>query len=107
MKEFRFEISASVLVDHDAEFKSEITATNYDEAYAKAQAIIKAEKVLDEGTLIINMNTEDLARELGNMAANDDEPWVPVELTRELERVKDDCQELYATLEFVVLNANK
>lgn len=55
----------------------------------------------------MEMDITELARELGNLAADDsDDDWSPVCLTSELESVKE-CKELMSTLEWIVSNANK
>ena len=45
-----------------------------------------------------------LARELGNLASEDDSDWEPVQLAQELEEIKGK-EELIATLEWIVCNA--
>lgn len=105
-KEFTWHCGASSLVD-DNYIKFDIKATNVLEAQEKAFKYAMDSKVLDGGSVDMEMDITELARELGNLAADDsDDDWSPVYLTSELESVKG-CKELMSTLEWIVSNANK
>lgn len=103
MKNFLWHCGASVLVD-DAYSKLDVIAPNPASAYGQCFEKVRNDIVLDEGTIDVRMDTKELARELGNLAIEDDSYWEPVELTRELEEISDK-EELIATLEWIVCNA--
>lgn len=104
MKEFTFHCGADCLVDN-VYHKFDIKANGVEEAWCKAMDHIRESKVLDEGTLDIEMDKRELAIALGNLAADNDKDWEPVMLLQELDEVKDK-KELISTLEWIVSNAN-
>ena len=104
MKEFTQNCGVGVLVD-DAYATFEVKASTIKEAYEKAYAFMSKANVYDEGSLEIHMDVTELAKELGNLASEDNSEWEPVELTREINAL-DKNSELYNTLEWIVCNAN-
>lgn len=104
-KEFLFHCGASVLVD-DAYATWECKAKTVEEAFMMAMEHAQKSSVLDSGTVHTHMDQKDLARELGNIASENDDDWTPVLLVEEIEKL-DVNGELYGTLEWIVSNANK
>lgn len=101
-KEFTFHCGASVLVD-DAYARWDVKAKNPIEAWDKAMKHAINSNVLDDGTVDCDMDLNEMAIALGNMASEDESEWEPVRLLEELESVKEK-KDLICTLESIVCN---
>lgn len=104
MRVFTWHCGASVLVD-DAYEKFDVKAETLYKAFDEAFKYVRNSKVLDEGTLSIDMDLYEMAKALGDLASESNEDWEPVMLLEDLESCKGK-HELLCTLESIVCNAN-